>query len=124
MTDNRIFWLEIASNDIPGSGKFYQDLLGWPMVRDEEMDYTMTAFERGETGVGLAPVNEEQGVAPGSILVYVNVPDVDATIARAKELGAPILVDKTEIPTVGWMAVFGDPGGNRIAVMETMPMEE
>ena len=124
MTDNRIFWLEIASDDIPGSAKFYQDLLGWPMVRDEEMDYTMTAFERGETGVGLAPVNEEQGVAPGSILVYVNVPDVDATIARAKELGAPILVDKTEIPTVGWMAVFGDPGGNRIAVMETMPMEE
>ena len=124
MTDNRIFWLEIASNDIPGSANFYQDLLGWPMVRDEEMDYTMTAFERGETGVGLAPVNEEQGVAPGSVLVYVNVPDVDATIARAKELGAPILVDKTEIPTVGWMAVFGDPGGNRIAVMETMPMEE
>jgi len=21
-----------------------------------------------------------------------------------------------EIPTVGWMAIFGDPGGNRIAV--------
>ena len=122
--DNRIFWLEIASNDIPSSAKFYQDLLGWPMVRDEEMDYTMTAFERGETGVGLAPVSEEQGVAPGSVLVYVDVPEVDATIARAKELGAPILVDKTEIPTVGWMAVFGDPGGNRIAVMQTMPMEE
>jgi hypothetical protein len=124
MTDNRIFWLEIASDDIPSSARFYQELLGWPIVRDEEMDYTMTAFERGETGVGFAPVNVEQGVAPGSILVYVNVPDVDATIARAKELSAPILVDKTEIPTVGWMAVFGDPGGNRIAVMETMPMEE
>jgi len=124
MTDNRIFWLEIASNDIPSSAKFYQDLLGWPIVRDEEMDYTMTAFERGETGVGFSPVNEEQGVAPGSVLVYVNVPDVDAAIARAKELDAPIIVDKTEIPTVGWMAVFGDPGGNRIAVMETMPMEQ
>jgi predicted enzyme related to lactoylglutathione lyase len=33
-------------------------------------------------------------------------------------------LDKTEIPTVGWMAVFGDPGGNRIAVMEPMPRQE
>jgi uncharacterized protein len=122
--DNRIFWLEMASTDIPGSVKFYQELLGWPIVRDEEMDYTMTAFERGETGVGFSPVDEEQGVTPGSVLVYVDVPDVDATIARAKELGAPIIVDKTEIPTVGWMAVFGDPGGNRIGVMQSMPREE
>ena len=124
MTDNRIFWLEMASNDIPATAKFYQDLLGWPIVRDEKMDYTMTAFERGETGVGFSPVDEEQGVAPGSVLVYVDVPDVDAIIARAKELGAPIILDKTEVPTVGWMAVFGDPGGNRIGVMETMPQEQ
>ncbi|MCL7455295.1 MAG: VOC family protein [Anaerolineae bacterium] len=122
--DNRIFWLEMASTDIPATVKFYQELLGWPIVRDEEMDYTMTAFERGETGVGFSPIDEEQDVTPGSVLVYVDVPDVDATIARAKELGAPIIVDKTEIPTVGWMAIFGDPGGNRIGVMQSMPREE
>jgi predicted enzyme related to lactoylglutathione lyase len=85
------------------------------------MDYTMTAFERGETGIGLSSVNEEQGVVPGSVLVYVDVADVDATIARAKELGAPVFLDKTEVPTIGWMAIFGDPGGNRIGVMQRMP---
>ena len=121
---NRIMWLEVASTDIPASAKFYGDLFGWPIVRDEEMDYTMTDFERGETGIGFSPVNEEQGVAPGSVLVYVDVDDVDAAIARAKELGAPIFLDKTEIPTVGWMAVFGDPGGNRVAVMQRMPTED
>lgn len=120
---NRIMWLEIASTDISASAKFYMDLFGWPIVRDEEMDYTMTAFDRGETGVGFAPVDEDQGVAPGSVLVYVYVDDVDAAIAKAKELGAPISLDKTEIPTVGWMAIFGDPGGNRIAVMQPMPRE-
>jgi len=57
---------------------------------------------------------------PGSVLVYVDVDDVDATIARAKELGAMVLVDKMEIEVTGWMAVFGDPGGNRIAVMQRM----
>ncbi len=117
---SKIAWLELASTDIPASAKFYSDLFGWPIVRDEEMDYTMTDFERGETGVGFSPVSEEQDVAPGSVLVYVDVADVDAAIARAKELGAPIILDKTEIPTVGWMAVLGDPGGNRIAVMQWM----
>jgi predicted enzyme related to lactoylglutathione lyase len=120
---NRIMWLELASTDIPASAKFYGDLFGWPIIRDEEMDYTMTDFERGETGIGFSPVSEDQDVAPGSVLVYVDVADVDAAIARAKELGAPVFLDRTEIPTVGWMAVLGDPGGNRIAVMQRMPME-
>jgi predicted enzyme related to lactoylglutathione lyase len=121
---NEIFWLELASTDIPAAAKFYGDLFGWPMTRDEAMDYTMTNFGRGQTGVGFSPINEEQGVTPGSVLVYVSVDDVDATIARAREFGAPIFVDKMEIPTVGWMAVIGDPGGNRIGVMQPMPMAE
>lgn len=121
---NKIMWLELASTDVPASAKFYGDLFGWPIVTDEKMDYTMTGFERGETGMGFSPVDETQGVMPGSVLVYVDVADVDATIARAKELGAPIYMDKFEIPTVGWMAIFGDPGGNRIGVMQSMPPAE
>jgi predicted enzyme related to lactoylglutathione lyase len=120
---NKIMWVEMASTDVPASAKFYADLFAWPMVTDEQMNYTMTAFEGDQTGVGIPPVNEEQGYAAGSVLVYVDVADVDATIARAKELGAPIFMDKMEIPTVGWMAIFGDPGGNRIAVMQPMPRE-
>jgi predicted enzyme related to lactoylglutathione lyase len=116
-------WLELASTDIPAASKFYADLFGWPIVTDEKMNYTMTAFEGDETGVGFSPVDEERGVTAGSVMVYVDVADIDATIARAKELGAPILMDRFEIPTVGWMAVFGDPGGNRIAAMQAMPRE-
>jgi predicted enzyme related to lactoylglutathione lyase len=114
-------WFELASTDIPASANFFKELFDWPIVRDEEMDYTMTAFEGDAVGMGFSPVDEAQGTPPGSVLAYVDVADVDATIARAKELGAPILMDKMEIPTVGWMAVFGVPGGNRIAVMQSMP---
>lgn len=120
---NRIMWLELASTDIPASAKFYGDLFGWPIVKDKQMDYTMTAFEGDETGIGFAPVDEAQGTLPGSVLVYVDVADVDATIAWARELGAPVYLDKTEIPTVGWMAILGGPGGSRIGVMQPMPRE-
>ena len=115
---NKIVWLEMATTDRAASAKFYGDLFGWPFVTDEKVDYTMTAFEQGTTGMGLSPVNEEQGTMPGSVLVYVDVADIDAIIARAKELGAPIYMDKFEIAAVGTMAIFGDPGGNRIAAMQ------
>ena len=118
---NTIMWFESATKDVPASAKFYGDLFGWPFVTDEQMNYTMTDTEPGEMGMGLTPVNEEQGMMPGSVLVYVDVADVGATIARAKELGGQVFMDKTEIPTVGWMAIFGDPGGNRIGVMQRMP---
>ena len=98
---NKIMWVELASTDVPASAKFYGDFFGWSMVTDEQMNYTMTAFEGEETGMGLPAINEEMGYGPGSILVYVDVADVDATLARAKELGAPVFVDKMEIPTVG-----------------------
>jgi predicted enzyme related to lactoylglutathione lyase len=121
---NKIMWFESTSTNIPASAKFYGDLFGWPIVTDEKMNYTMTNFEQGEVGMGFSPVDEAQGMMPGSVLVYVDVADVDATIARAKELGAAIYMDKMEIPTVGWMAIFGDPGGNRIGVMQRMPPAE
>lgn len=123
---NKIMWLELASTDIPASAKFYSDLFGWPMIRDEQMDYTMTGFEGDQTGVGFSPAGDERSSvgATGSVLVYVDVADIDASISRAKELDAPILREKMEIPTVGWMAIFGDPGGNRIAVMQRMPPAE
>jgi predicted enzyme related to lactoylglutathione lyase len=56
-----------------------------------------------------------------NFLVRVDVAGVDASIARVKEMGAPILMDRMEISIVGWMAVSGDHGGNRIAVAQRMP---
>ncbi len=118
---NKIWHIELATTDKAASAKFYTDLFGWPFETYEEMDYTMTAFPEGDTSLAFSPVDDAQGVAVGSVLVYADVADVDAVIARARELGAAILMDKMEIPGVGWMTVIGDPGGNRIAAMQRMP---
>lgn len=117
---NRIWHIELASTDKAASAKFYEGLFGWPFQTYEDMDYTMTDFPEGDTTLAFSPVDEDQGEAAGSVLVYVDVADVDATVARARELGAAIYLDKMEVPGVGWMAVIGDPGGNRIAVMQRM----
>ena len=117
---NRIAWLEVVSTDVSASGEFYQELFDWPIVTDDKMNYTMTSFGIGEPGIGFAPVDEAQGMTPGSVVAYVDVDDIDATIERARELGAPIYVGKTEVPTVGYIAIVGDPGGNRIGLMQSV----
>jgi len=118
---SKIAWLEVASTDVSASADFYRKLFDWPIVTDAQMDYTMTSFGMDETGIGFAPVDESQGMTPGSVVVYADVEDIDESLSRARELGAPIYVDKTEVPKVGWIAIVGDPGGNRIGLMQAMP---
>jgi predicted enzyme related to lactoylglutathione lyase len=42
---------------------------------------------------------------------YVTVSDVDATAAKAEELGGKILMPPTDIPNVGRFSVLQDPKG-------------
>ncbi|MBN1661758.1 MAG: hypothetical protein JXA93_25415 [Anaerolineae bacterium] len=119
---NRIAWLEVASTDVPASGEFYRKLFDWPVVTDELMNYTMTNFGMDEPGIGFAAVNGD-GMNPGDVVVYIDVENIDAMLDRARKLDAPVYLDKTEIPTVGWIAIVGDPGGNRIGLMQGMPRE-
>ena len=118
---NRIAWLEMPSTDVPASAEFYRKLFDWPIVTDLKSNYVKTSFGRGEMGMGFTPVDETQGAAPGGVLAYVEVDDVDAALARARALGAPVYQDKTEVPSGGWMAIVGDPGGSRIGFIQWRP---
>jgi len=51
-------------------------------------------------------------------LAYISVADVAATTKRAKELGAKVLRDRTEVPGFGWFSVIADPTGAVVALWE------
>ncbi len=57
---------------------------------------------------------------PDSLLVYVSTDDIDATLAKVESLGGKTVLPKTEIPQMGWWAVFADPTGNRIGLFTGM----
>jgi predicted enzyme related to lactoylglutathione lyase len=56
-------------------------------------------------------------------LPYVDVDDVDATIARARKLGARIPVSPEDIPGIGRFGVLEDPTGAVLAIMKPLPRE-
>ena len=62
-----------------------------------------------EPGGGVFPKPPE---APMPCLnVYFQCDDIDATLAKAAERGATVIVPKSPIPNVGEFAIFADPEG-------------
>jgi uncharacterized protein len=117
MTKRSIVHIEIPAADGVKAGKFYQDLFGWKIETDTNMNYTMWAPGEGVSG-GFALLDEM--VKPGDVLVYVDSDDIEADLKRIKALGGTVLKEKTEIPQVGWFALFKDPTGNTLAVYTSM----
>lgn len=124
MTNHFITHVELSSTNVPASQQFFSQLFGWETSIVQPMDYCMANLGEGKTSVGFPAVSEEHQIPAGQVWVYVHTDDIDATIAKAQELGGEIVNPKMEIPTIGWMAIFGEPGGNKICVMQPMPMPE
>ena len=84
-----------------------------------EMNYV--SFDYGVEGIGggFNPVREDNPA--GTVLVYVDTDDINASLAKVEKLGGKIVTQKTEIPGIGWLGVFTDPTGNLIGLFTGMP---
>ena len=58
--------------------------------------------------------HEEGG--PTALTFYVQVDDIEASLKRAVELGATVIVPVTTIPKTVTFALFADPQGNCIGM--------
>jgi predicted enzyme related to lactoylglutathione lyase len=117
MTKRNIVHIEIPAADVGKAGKFYQDLFGWKIETDTAMNYTMWEPLQGPGG-GFSLLSES--VKPRDVLIYVDSPDIESDLKRIVELGGTVLTEKTEIPTVGWFAIFKDPTGNMLSLYTSM----
>jgi uncharacterized protein len=109
-------WNELMTHDGDGARKFYAGLFGWnPKVSPEYTEWHDGEKARG----GMLEMKDArfEGVPP-NWLPYILVEDVDATAARARELGGAVHHEPTDIPNVGRFAVLGDPQGAGFAVFK------
>src|SRR3954452_22960245 len=113
-------WVDLSTTDVEGAKTFYAGLFGWEpqdMPAGEDATYTMFARD-GRHVAGMWALDDEQreqGVPP-FWLSYVTVEDVDATAARAAELGGRVLAGPFEVLDAGRMAVLQDVQGGVLAV--------
>lgn len=104
-------WDELMTTDVEGAKAFYGDVLGWSF-RDEDMGgMTYTVVQAGESQIAGLMARPEGVDLPPFWKAYIKVNDADAAVAKAKELGASVMVEPTDIPDVGRFAVLQDPVG-------------
>jgi hypothetical protein len=115
----RFVWYEDLTKDPKAAIDFYTDVVGWKTQRftEGEHDYTMWVGSQGPLG-GVMKLPDEAvkaGAGP-HWMAHVQVENVDATAALAKQLGGTIHKEPTDIPTVGRFAVIGDPQGAHLSI--------
>ena len=111
---------EILGTDAGRLRDFYTDIFGWdvkhPPEEGDPLDYTMISTGSGdgtlEGGIGRNP---EGG---GALTFYVHVENLEATLAQVEGAGGTTLRERLQVGPNVSIALFGDPDGNVVGLME------
>lgn len=119
---NPVGWFEIPVTDMARAIKCYNTIFG----------YALEAMSFGDTEMAWMPFDESENGAAGTlikhdehyqvagdagVLIYFMCDDVADTLVKVEEAGCKILQGKTQISEEhGYMAIFYDSEGNRIAL--------
>ena len=120
----RLVHFELHADDPERAVAFYTSVFGWTVNRMGDMEYwLLTTGPDDEPGINGA-ILPRQGGRPdvGAPIVgmvnTVQVDDLDATLAKALELGAQMALDKMAIPGVGTVAYLIDTENNVVGVLQ------
>jgi predicted enzyme related to lactoylglutathione lyase len=112
-------WYELGTRDLASAVKFYTELMGWGTLTHDMGEYgTYYIFqlEDHDLGGGYQLAGPQFEGVPSHWMPYVWVDDVDATAAKATEMGGKMVAPPMDVPSVGRMAFLQDPQGAHFAI--------
>ncbi|MBK9730530.1 MAG: VOC family protein [Chitinophagaceae bacterium] len=131
MKSNPVVHFEMPYDDSERLQKFYSQAFGWNMqtTGPEMGDYiTAGTAETDENRMVKTPGTINGGFfkksdAPGSgTSVVIAVDDINAAMKNITDAGGKIVGEPMEIPGIGHWVVFTDSEGNRVSILQAMPM--
>jgi predicted enzyme related to lactoylglutathione lyase len=104
-------WVELNTRDVDAATRFYPAVFGWT-IETHEAEMTYHELRLGSDAVGgmLTAPPQVPAEVPSHWLVYFGTDDVDASAARAGELGGNVVAGPMDFPG-GRFAVVLDPQG-------------
>ena len=112
---------EVIGKDGGKLQSYYSDLFGWEIDASNPLQYGIVQRERNLNadgagiggGIGTGPTSDYQG----HVTFYVEVPDVEAALAKAESLGGTRVFGPDEVPgTDVELGQFTDPEGHLIGL--------
>jgi predicted enzyme related to lactoylglutathione lyase len=112
-----VHW-EIMVSDAAKAKAFYSEVFDWEITESPMPGYFMV--QPGTPPAGGMMVAPEWS-PEHTFHVYFGVDDIGATLARVTASGGTTVVPKTEIPGMGWWAMFADPDGVTLGIFQQRP---
>lgn len=116
---NAINWFEIPATNLVRAKEFYSKVFSTEMTEQEIQGIQMAFFNAEDNGVsGALCAGEGYEPSTKGTLPYLNGgTDLDQYLTRVPEAGGEIIMPKTKVSEeVGFIAMFLDSEGNRIAL--------
>ncbi len=107
-----VHW-EIQARDPEKLRDFYARLFNW-QIGDGEIMSIPAGIGGPEPGPG---GHLRQGERPG-VTLYIQVRDLQASLAKAEELGGRVLRQPVDVPGRPTVASIADPEGNRVVLVQ------
>ncbi|MCY3714780.1 MAG: VOC family protein [Gemmatimonadetes bacterium] len=113
---NPVMHFEIGCKNREETQAFYSGLFGWDMESHEHASMIDTGGDEGINGHISALGHEPHNYT----LVYVQVDDLDAYVAKAEALGGASIVPPTEVPGMGHFAWIADNEGTFVGLWKPL----
>jgi predicted enzyme related to lactoylglutathione lyase len=120
MASNQVLWFEVVGKDGKQLRDFYSKLFGWKIQEDTTSGFDYGMVQGTDGGVGGGIGTSPDGSA-GFATFYVEVEDLDKSLAKAEKLGGKTVMPPTPIPGMNLkFAYFSDPEGHVIGLSKGM----
>jgi len=118
MERNWTEWFEIPVTDMDRAKKFYERLFEVSLEMMDMGNFKMGIFPHGSVGAALCWSPCHYQPSDHGVTVYMNAnPDLQTVLDRVEPCGGKVLMPKKQIsPEHGFMALFLDSEGNRLAL--------
>ncbi len=113
---------EIIGKDGAKLQSYYSELFGWEIDADNPMSYGVINRE-GNTNADGAGIGGGVATGPegydGHVTFYIEVPDVEAALAKAESLGGTRVMGPETVMGTIELGQFTDPEGHLVGVVKT-----
>jgi predicted enzyme related to lactoylglutathione lyase len=107
-----IVFFDIAGPSLAPQKAFYEAVFGWNVTDAGGVTVPVASPLPGNLRV------ETSMPDPAERVLYIGVPDINATLAQIKAHGGSTVFGRMVVPHVAIIALFKDPGGNRMGLVE------
>ena len=112
-------WTELMTRNADEAKDFYTQVFSWGTEVKDMGHGPYTVFKTGETMLGgmMTMPPEVPAEVPPHWMPYIMVADCAGTTAKARDLGATVIIDSMAIPSIGTFSLFVDPTGANLSII-------